>query len=142
MGDDLHITRAELWADNAATPITAAEWHAYVAADPELTLDPRNGPHMVLWTGPSVHVEPWLDWSDGDIYTKYPDRALVAKMLQVADHFGARVQGDDGENYCDPDQVSDDEFHINPTQVTGDGPAPTRRSWWRRLLGCGPALIR
>ena len=79
MGYDLHITRAEDWHDDDGPPITPAEWHALVAADPELTLDPRNGPHCALWSGPSAHVEPWLDWSEpGEIYTKNPDRALLA----------------------------------------------------------------
>jgi hypothetical protein len=40
-----------------------------------------------------------LDWSNGQIYTKNPDTALIDKMVMVAREFDATVQGDDGEIY-------------------------------------------
>ena len=41
----------------------------------------------------------WLDWSDGQIYTKNPDAPLIEKVFAIARQFGATVQGDDGEVY-------------------------------------------
>ena len=49
MGVELHITRAEFWADNEKSPITEKEWLKYVASDPEFKLDPRNGKHLRYW---------------------------------------------------------------------------------------------
>lgn len=97
MGYDLHITRAEHWLENEGREITWEEWLSLVADDPELTLDPDNGDELALWSGPSRHAEPWFEWWGGNISTKSPDRAIVAKMLQIAERLRARVQGDDGE---------------------------------------------
>src|SRR5438270_9679274 len=99
MGYDFHITRAEHWADSERTPITAAEWLALVAADPELTIDPRdNGPYFSLWLGHWTGADhPWLDWHRGEIFTKHPDRKTLSKLLGIAGQFGATVQGDEGE---------------------------------------------
>lgn len=109
MGYDLHITRAEHWAENRDAWIGADEWSRLVESDAELTPDPRNGPHFVLWSGPSEYDEPWFDWSDGNIYAKYPDAPMLGKMLEIAARLGARVQGDDGEIYA---RVED---HPGPT---------------------------
>jgi hypothetical protein len=107
MGYDLHITRAEHWADSKQTPITAAEWLAYVEKDPELVIDPRgNGPNFTLWLEHWVDGDhPWFDWFQGAVYTKYPDRKTLAKMLAIAEYFGAKVQGDDGEVYSRPEDL-------------------------------------
>jgi hypothetical protein len=104
MGWEIHITRAKHWADSDKTPITAEEWLALVNADPELTIDPRdNGPYFALWLSHWVDGDypehPWFDWFQGTIQTKYPDRKTLGKALEIARHFGARVQGDDGEEY-------------------------------------------
>ena len=103
MGYDLHITRRKDWSAEGSE-ITADEWMAYVRTDPELQPFPVNGSHFIIWSGQSTIQESWLDWSEGCIYSKHPDRALVAKMLVIARHFGATVQGDDGETYTDADE--------------------------------------
>ena len=128
MGYDLHITRAESWADNAGAEIGAEEWLAAVRADPELTLAPDvgMGPHFARWSGPSRHDEPWLDWRAGNVYTKSPDSALLRKMVRLAERLGARVQGDDGELYTGDE----------PLDEPPDEAAPaTKRSTIRTLLG-------
>ena len=99
MGYDFHITRASSWADNAKHQISSDEWLAYIDNDPELALAGENGPYFALWTGRSGSESPWLDWSDGNIYSKNPDSALVDKMVVVARELRAQVQGDDGEIY-------------------------------------------
>lgn len=93
MGHDIHITRRKFWADKG-NDITAQDWLAYVKSDPELRPMPKNGPYFVQWGNDS-----WLDWSDGVIYTKNPNDALLAKMAAIAKQFGATVQDDDGVIY-------------------------------------------
>jgi hypothetical protein len=99
MGYDLHITRADNWAENEGAEITRAEWLAFVASDPELRPDPDNGDDYALWSGKCSYPDPWFCWWRGNIQTKNPDKAIVTKMLQIATRLGARVQGDDGEFY-------------------------------------------
>ena len=57
----------------------------------------------------SKYPDPWLDWFEGDIYTKNPDEPILAKMLGIASSLGAKVQGDDGEVYRSAD--FEDYFH-------------------------------
>jgi hypothetical protein len=101
MGYDIHITRAKHWEDSQQQSITAAEWLEFVAADPELEIDPRdNGPYFALWKTHEVEGDhPWFDWFRGAISTKNPDGKTFDKAFQIARHFRAQVQGDDGEVY-------------------------------------------
>ncbi len=100
MGYDLHITRADFWAENQDAYIDADEWSRLVETDDELTLDPRNGQHFVVWSGPGAIEDPWFDWFEGNIHTRYPDPPTLGKMLRIAERLDARVQGDDGEIYA------------------------------------------
>ena len=139
MGYDLHITRAENWSDSDGPHISAAEWQSLVAADPELSPDPDNGPSFALWRGSGAAAEAWLAWSEpGDIFTKYPDRALVAKMLQLAERLGARVQGDDGEFYTDPSQVPANQPNQSLQRTAGD---PKRLSSDFKRLSSDPKRL-
>jgi hypothetical protein len=99
MGYDLHITRAIWHFRNDGHWITADEWLQYVDQDPELRLAGYNGEYFALWSGKSKYPDPWLDWFNGNIYSKNPDDAIVDKMVAIAKAFGAKVQGDDGEVY-------------------------------------------
>jgi hypothetical protein len=114
MGVELYITRARFWADNEGKEITAEEWLRYVAADPELKLDPRNGKYHVLWLGESAHDEPWLDWFRGNVSTEWPDTALYRKMLRVAAALGAQVQDDNGTVY-----TRDTDWSFDPEERCG-----------------------
>lgn len=109
MGWEIHITRADHWAEGEDNPIRPDEWLSVVEADPELTIDPRdNGPHFALWLSHSVESDhPWFDWFQGVVSTKHPDRATLGKALQIAKRLGARVQGDDGEEYTSPEQLQE-----------------------------------
>ena len=108
MGYDLHITRAEDWVESHQCPISAEEWLAMVASDPELQIDQQNGPYFAIWKGKSDGSDSgWFDWSAGRISTKNPDRAVLGKMLQLAGKLGAKILGDDGESYSSTDQGSD-----------------------------------
>src|SRR5688572_10754634 len=109
MGLEFHITRAEFWAENEANQITAEEWLAYLASDPELNLDTWNGKYHALWSGSSAYQEPWLDWFQGNVSTKWPDTALYRKMLKVAAALSAQEQDDEGTVY-----TKDTDWSFNP----------------------------
>lgn len=103
MGYELHITRAEFWAENEGQGIGREEWLRLVEQDPELAIDEQNGPLFANWGPVSEDYSRWFDWSEGNVYTKNPDRKSLVKMLQIAALLGATVQGDDGETYTSPD---------------------------------------
>ena len=126
MGYDLHITRAEHWVENDDQWIEVDEWLDIVERDPELELADENGPYFAIWCGPSKYEEPWFDWSDGNITTKNPDSAMIAKMVEMAGKLGANVQGDDGERYVGGERGAEDSGYLLDV-----GSKP----WWRRLLG-------
>ena len=122
MGWEVHMTRADHWPDSHLRPITADEWLAVVAADPELRIDAANGPYFAVWSVPSSYpVGGWFDWADGCVSTKHPDRAIFGKLLQLAGQLGAVVQDDDGEVYSRPEDLPPDDAVA----------AARHRPWWR-----------
>jgi hypothetical protein len=102
MGYDLHIVRGPRYLDEAAHQFAAEEWLQYIESDDELSLAGYNGPHFALWSGQSSYPDPWIDWSSGAIYSKSPDAAIIAKLIQIAKRLGGQVRGDDGEVYTSP----------------------------------------
>jgi hypothetical protein len=113
MGYDVHITRAGHWTDSESRPIRREEWLAFVACDPELTLETEHQHSFdpfVLWHA-GGEERAWFGWWRGEIRTKYPDRDTIRKMLEIAAHFGAKVQGDDGEVYPTADHWPDRGVH-------------------------------
>ncbi len=124
MGYNLHITRRSYWAD-IGNDITCAEWLDYVLTDRELKLLGPSSPLLAIWDGPSVLIDPWLDWSDGQIFTKNPDALLINKMIEVAERLGAVVQGDEGEAYME--QVS--------SSLCLPRQSSSKPSIWRKLRG-------
>lgn len=118
MGWEVHMTRAEFWAESDQRPITSDEWLAVVKADPELRIDEANGPYFAVWSGMCSYPDGgWFDWQDGCVSTKSPDRAILGKLLELAAKLGAEVQGDDGEVYSSAEDL--------PL------PEAERRPWWR-----------
>ncbi len=107
MGYDLHITRAEFWAENEGQEISAEEWLALVESDRTLTINVQNGPHFAELVSPNHDFQRWLNWNEGNILSKNPDRVTLEKMLQVASRLEASVQGDDGERYVNIDDYSE-----------------------------------
>ncbi len=113
MGYDVHITRAAHWTESESTPITLDEWKAYVASDPEMRMD--NFAEATTTGGETIRYENeglavwlpgakdglggWFDYCDGRIVVKGSFGDTLAKMKRIADVFGARVMGDEGELY-------------------------------------------
>jgi hypothetical protein len=128
MGVELHITRAEFWAENDAAQISAQEWLFYVASDPELQPDPVNSlknPYMVIWLG---HEKDWLDWQSSNIYSKYPSTGLFKKMLRIAQALNAQVQRDDAKVL-----TKDTDWEFDPDCIQG-GLIKTKIPFWQSLL--------
>jgi hypothetical protein len=115
MGYDIHITRANDWAKAKSVPILLEEWLALIQADPEMRLDgfaEAEIPEGVLryehrglavwkaYSGNGVGGNmAWFDYVDGRITVKNPDKEIIAKMKQIAKMLGARVVGDEDEEY-------------------------------------------
>lgn len=123
MGWNIHITRAADWSENDACPITQNEWMEFVQNDPELTIDPRgNGPCFALWLFHNIDNDhPWFDWFKGNITTKSPDQLTLGKALEIAKHFRATVQGDDGETFTRPEDLD-----LPPSVLRR-----RQKPWWR-----------
>lgn len=102
MGVEFHITRAELWAENDDNKISSDEWLKIINSDPELILSSRSGEFHAIWNGYDSDGEDWLDWSGGNIYTKWPPTPLYWKMLQISQKLNAKVMHDDGTVYETP----------------------------------------
>jgi hypothetical protein len=96
MGYTLHLTRAEHWTESEALPLTAAEWHAYVAREP--SLEPA-AEHAAVWTPVPGGPPLLLRWHAGRVDCDGADEALAERLVPMARALGAQVQGDDGELY-------------------------------------------
>ncbi len=134
MGYDLHITRREFHADEHGPDISAEEWLALVEADEDLALSVEDGPYFAKFLGECRYGRGmgWFDWCEGCVYTKNPDEAILAKMLELAGALDAKVQGDDGETYVKPDLEAG---FVEP-KVLSD-----KQSVFKDLLGCFRDLL-
>lgn len=124
MSYDCHITRKTHWVDEG-DDITAEEWLLLVDADSTLHPSPENGPYFATWKTPFKFEKFWLDWSDGNVYSKNPDKVLLAEMYEIASELNAYVVGDDGEKYG-----SDGEEYELETMFK----AAKRRAWFHNFL--------
>ena len=133
MAYQLHVTRASDWMQSGELPITAAEWLRLIRTDSELVQDPRQGPYFVRWSG-AAGRDCWLEWADGRINTKYPNGALLKKLVAIAERLGAKVQGDGGEVYSGDEPV-DEWAEENTLPFTPQTVIITQRlPWWKRLV--------
>ena len=100
MSYQVYLTRGTSWAENEGYEIAAAEWMQIVESDDELHRDEANGPCFAAMEIDDDFGCNWIDWSDGNLFTGYPNRALQRKLLELAADLGAVVQGEDGEIYA------------------------------------------
>lgn len=117
MGYELHITRRENWFDEEdIRDISLSDWKVYVENDPDMRFESYatakiseeedllySSEGLSVWTKYSKDGiqgnHAWFDHSNGNISVKNPDPEIVEKMVLIAEHFKAKVQGDDGEFY-------------------------------------------
>lgn len=97
MGYDVHITRAEDWAEPGGEQISLDEWLAYVAADPELRLDGAAG--LEVPGEGTLHVEAaglavWTAYSgDGDGGNQAAASRSAERTVTSAVTTGAAARG-------------------------------------------------
>lgn len=107
MGYDLHITRAEEWAESQDHPITRAEVDALVHKDPELRWVSEIRATISGSEETLVIYGDFIEWNrgypfrywEGALTYKNPDEPAMLKLIQLAGALNARVVGDDGEEY-------------------------------------------
>lgn len=111
MGYGLHITRRAHWSDEDGAEITAGEWAAYVASDPELEMTgvaeavtPQGETLRIQADGMTRWVQGgdtsgWLSFRRGSISANNPSDDLTIKMHKIAVALGAKLEGDQGEEY-------------------------------------------
>jgi hypothetical protein len=113
VGYNVYVARRHNWYDDDGPQIAAEEWRQLVDADPDLAMVGfaeasvdnavlrYESPFLAqMVTRPDVQTAgAWLDLEDGMIVVKNPDDTLLAKMVQIAEALGARVQGEEGEYY-------------------------------------------
>ncbi len=108
MGYNLYVTRAVDWSSNSGNEISPQEWLSVVDGDPSLVRFSANGPYFALWDRADQPDSPWIDWFGGNLYSKNPDRAVLGKLLEIANRLHARVQGEEGEEYRSPEDIGAD----------------------------------
>lgn len=99
MGFHVYITRAGHPADGPQLPIPQRDWRDLIDRDPELIAPDEALPSYVLWSGPSKRSAPWIDWADGNLFSRSPDDALFGKLFELAECLEAEVRGENGEAY-------------------------------------------
>jgi hypothetical protein len=101
VGYDLHITCADEWSDSSAAPISPTEWAtaagelAGLRVAGSVTTSGSDVPVYVLdEDGPSLIYQ-----SGRIVVSGVRDEDDVKRVVDIASALGARVVGDDGEEY-------------------------------------------
>lgn len=137
MGYDVHITRKSEWLEENGPSLSLEEWLDYVANDREMRADgfaeattPKGetirmeSPGIAVWIAYSGH-EPdgnmaWFSHFKDRVTVKNPDPEILKKMHKIASSLGAKVQGDEGE-----------EYGANGEILMSTYTAPSKKPWWR-----------
>jgi hypothetical protein len=144
MGYDLHISRNdEWWDEQIGGGISFAEWASFVDADDTMRMDGfaevelpdgstlrTENEGLAVWTDYAGNEDggnqAWFDFRGGAIVVKNPDQDILAKMLEIAVTFNAKVVGDEGEQYESPTD------HGVPTRTAmRDMVAAQCKPWWK-----------
>ena len=148
MGYDLHITRRKLWCDEGKD-ITFEEFVGIIKADPEFAYPGQLGADSADWRSPQSGYESWLTWTDGDVYTKNPEKEYIEKLVEVAKVFCARVQGDDGEIYLSATNTFEEPLDTSTLNELIGKRQPSISSWplgkkliAAFLLGCALLALK
>lgn len=148
MGYNLHITRRACWLDSG-DDIELQEWLDFLDGDPDMRLD--GYAECVIASGEILRAEDeslavWIGYSQqgvggnhawfwlykGRIEAKNPDAEIRRKMFAIAQHFGARVLGDEGEAYGEDDEPIAVADQGGPADSAVSSPSKQRKPWWKR----------
>lgn len=126
MGYDLFITRRSWPYDDDGPEISAEEWRHFVSGESAwlITEDPQC-PDSLMTQWDQLHdcgEQSWIEWDEGQAYSKNPDSALRIEMYRISQLLGARVIGEEGEQYGPDGELVD----------TGSPTLPNR-SWLTRI---------
>lgn len=99
MSYDVYVTRALHHFDGAQLPIAEGDWRALIENDPDLQAPDEAYPSYAVWSGTPSPGSHWIDWANGNLFTRKPDQSLLRKLLELAELLGAKVQGHRGEVY-------------------------------------------
>jgi hypothetical protein len=106
MGYDVHVVLTAEWVDAASRPITHVAVDKLIADDKTLAwsssdfvemTEPDGSTKryfMIQWNG-----VPTFWWYRTEILCKNPSEEQLLKLVEMATVLGARVLGDDGEQY-------------------------------------------
>ena len=130
MGYEIHITRKNEWSDEDGPEISLEDWKAYIASDPEMRLD--GYAEATMENGDVFRTEHdgiavWTAYSG--IVAKNPDREILAKMFEIAQALGARVVGDEGEEYGTDGEMAEAAEAVE--EAASPGMKQTKRPWWK-----------
>ena len=109
MGYEIYVTRADSHLDTQQHPIPEVEWLAVSSRDASLCVSTHDYLDHRSADGRIERVYPWrwtahpdkppLWFIEGALRAKSPDKSTVSKLVQLAHELGARVIGEDGEEY-------------------------------------------
>jgi hypothetical protein len=144
MGYNIHIARKNNWESEGESDISLDEWLEYVDKDSELRLTNgyqmnvpnvdtswKESPGYCEWTTHPDALEgvlPWFIYSEGEIWTKYPDDFTIRKMILIAVALNAKVQGEEGEFY---DHTYLQEIDQSTEIRNSKNLTTTKNPWWK-----------
>lgn len=145
MSYSISIVRKNNWEDiEEKSNITLGEWLNFIDKDEELEhpsksdLTDNNRDYYKQkqgyceWIAHSSFKEPfarpWFDYYKGQIIAENVDDETMLKMIAIAEHLKAKVQGQDGEFF-------DEDDAMNVRVTSENNPAPqmpvNKKPWWK-----------
>ena len=138
MGYDLHITRAGWSPRSLEHPISRQEWQAAVDTWPGVVLEARvdykdTGPVPVYALQANSEHSASLYWRLGEIIVR-ANGADTGEVARLAEAMGARLVGDDGEQYFADGTVADSDANERPSLLARPLYVNEVAGAWRSLL--------
>ncbi len=106
MGYEVHIVRTDSWLEADTDPIRKEDVDRLIAADPELEWSNTHSVDLADEQGKMIHYpmilwqgNPVFWWCKSEILSSNPQDAQMIKMVKMARALGAKVLGDEMEQY-------------------------------------------
>ena len=154
MGYEICITRnRDWWDEEKAEGISLEEWKACVDSDPSLrfeVISETTMPDGTVFQFPSTAFGIWLNDNgnevcfglrNGRISLNRPRKPERVQMYQIAQQLGAKVVGEEGEEYGEDGDAIEDEPEEQVLNVARQAetvstipllsPFKPKRPWWK-----------